>query len=182
MARIPPPNRDELPPEAQIVYDRIASARGSVRGPYTVLMHCPALAEKVAALGEQLRGHGVLSGADRELATLAAVREGKAHYAWAAHEGPARREGVRPEAIEIVRGRRPADGLTTREATIVETVRALAREHRLTDEHYARAESEFGREALIELVALAGLYALVGTILNAFAVEPAAGSGPTFSD
>ena len=182
MARIPPPNRDELSPEARRIYDRIAAARGSVRGPYTVLMHYPALAEQVAALGDQLRGHGLLSGADRELATLAAVREGKAHYAWAAHEGAARREGVRPDAIEALRDGRPADGLTPREAAIIDTVRALIRDHRLTDEQYRRAETEFGREALIELVTLAGLYSLVGLILNAFAVEPAAGSGPTFPD
>jgi 4-carboxymuconolactone decarboxylase len=182
MARIPPPNRDDLSPEGQRIYDQMVSARGNVRGPYTVLMHYPALAERVSALGDQLRGHGVLSGADRELATLAAVCEGKAHYAWAAHEDPARREGARPEAIEIVRARRPLDGLTAREATIVDTVRSLAREHRLTDEQFARAEAEFGREALIELVAIAGLYAMVGTILNAFEIEPAEGSGPTFAD
>ena len=182
MARIPPPNRDEMPADAQRVYDRIAAARGSVRGPYSVLMHHPALAETFAALGEQLRGKGLLSGADRELATLVAVREGKAHYAWAAHEGPARREGVRAEAIEAVREDWTPDGLTPRETAIVETVRALARDHRLTDEQHARAEAEFGRQALIELVVLAGLYTMVGFVLNAFAVEPAAGSGPTFAD
>lgn len=182
MARVPPPERDELAPEDQRIYDRIAAARGSVRGPYSVLMHYPALAERVAELGEQLRGRGRLSGADRELATLAAVREGKAHYAWAAHEGAARREGASPEAIEVLRGGRPPDGLSRRDATIIDTVRALARDHRLTDAQYARAEAEFGREGLIELVTLAGLYAMVGFILNAFAVEPAAGSGPTFAD
>lgn len=182
MARIPPPNREELPADAQRIYDQIATARGSVRGPYSVLMHSPALAETFAALGEQLRRHGLLSGADRELATLAAVREGKAHYAWAAHEGPARREGVRAEPIEAVREGLPSDGLPPREAAIIETVRALARNHRLTDAEYARAEAEFGRQALIELVTLAGLYTMVGFVLNAFAVEPTAGSGPTFSD
>lgn len=176
MARVPTVTRDQLAPADQAIYDRIAESRGSVRGPFTVLMHCPALAEHVAALGSQLRTKGVLSGPDRELAILATVHEGQARYAWVAHEAAANREGTRAEAIAVVRDGRPADGLTPREAVIVDTVRALCRERRLTDAQYARAEAELGRAALIELVTLAGYYGMIGLILNTFAVDLPAGA------
>ena len=171
MTRIPEPTRAELAPDGQAVYDRIARTRGQTRGPYGVLLHHPPLAEAVAALGEQLRFRSLLPGADRELAILTAGREHEALYEWAAHEPIARREGTRPEAIAAVRDGGPIDGLRPREAVIVDTVRMLLREHRLTDEQFARADTELGRAALIELVTLAGYYGMIAGILNAFEMD-----------
>jgi hypothetical protein len=42
MARLPDITRDQLQPEDQQFYDAIAASRGSVRGPYGVLLHSPA--------------------------------------------------------------------------------------------------------------------------------------------
>jgi 4-carboxymuconolactone decarboxylase len=55
MSRMPAARREELSAESQAVYDRIAATRGGLRGPYGVLLHHAALADRVAALGEQLR-------------------------------------------------------------------------------------------------------------------------------
>ncbi len=115
MTRIPEVTRDGLDAEGQAIYDRIATTRGALRGPYGVLLHHPALAERVGALGEQLRFHSMLPGADRELAILAAGREAEAPYEWAAHEPIARRAGTRPEAIAIVQDGRATVDLTARE-------------------------------------------------------------------
>lgn len=180
MTRVPEPRREELDPEARSVYDRIAATRGATRGPYGVLLHHPALAERVAALGEQLRFRSTLPGADRELAILAAGREAEAPYEWAAHEPIARREGTRPEAIAVLRDGGPTDGLLPREAVIVDTVRALYRRRGLTAAEFARAEAELGRRGLVELVTLAGYYGMIGGILNAFEVALPPGAGPAF--
>jgi 4-carboxymuconolactone decarboxylase len=171
MTRIPEPRREDLSADARPVYDRIATTRGATRGPYGVLLHHPALADRVAALGEQIRFASGLSGAERELAILAAGREAASPYEWAAHEPIARREGTRPEAIACVREGRPTDGLSGREAVIVDTVRALYRTRRLTEPQFRRAEAELGRKDLIELVVLAGYYGLVAFVLNAFDVD-----------
>ena len=180
MTRIPEPSRDELEPATRALYDRIAATRGGLRGPYGVLLHHPALCERVAALGEQLRFRSVLSGADRELAILAAGREAESPYEWAAHEPIAVREGTRPEAIATVRDGRPAQGLHAREALIVDTVRAICRAHRLTADEFARAETELGRQGLIELVTLAGYYGMIAAVLNAYDVDLPAGTSPVF--
>ena len=181
MARLPEPAREELAPEAQAVFDDIVRSRGGARGPFAMLLHHPALAEKVAALGEQLRFHSTLPGADRELAILTAGREVEALFEWAAHEPLGLREGTRPEAIAVVREQGDTGGLNPHEALIIDTVRALYREHRLTDEQYARAEQEFGRQVLVELVTLAGYYGMIGFVLNAFEVELPAGVTPAFA-
>jgi 4-carboxymuconolactone decarboxylase len=63
----------------------------------------------------------------------------------------------------------------------VETVRALARRHGLTAEEFRRAEAELGRAALIELVTLAGYYAMIAGILNSFDVDLPAGASLPFT-
>ncbi len=180
MARLPDVQRDTLSPEGQTAYDRIASSRGSVRGPFAIMLHHPALAERVGEVGELLRFHSVLPGADRELAILAAGREVEAPFEWAAHEPIGLREGTRPEAIEVLRHHRPTTDLTPREALIIDVVRALYRDHLLPDELYSRAEAEFGRQALVELVVLAGYYGMIGFVLNAFDADLPAGVTPAF--
>ena len=180
MTRVPEPTREQLDPATQAIHDRIAATRGGLRGPYGVLVHHPALCERVAALGEQLRFHSVLSGADRELAILAAGREAESPYEWAAHEPIAIREGTRPEAIAIVRDLASTRGLHRREALIVDTVRAISRAHRLTADEFACAETELGRQGLIELVTLAGYYGMIAGVLNAYEVDLPAGAKPAF--
>src|SRR5215210_8031884 len=180
MARLPSLTREQLDPEAQAVWDRAAASRGSVRGPTAFLMHHPAVADRVSELGAQLRFRGVLPDADRELVILTAGREVEATYEWAAHEPLGREAGVRHEAIEVLRDQRSTAGLQPREALIIDTVRALYRDHRIPDELYTRVEAELGRQGLVELVALAGYYGLIGFVLNAFEADLPEGVTPAF--
>lgn len=180
MARLPTLSRDELDAESQGIWDQVVGSRGSVRGPMALLMHHPAVAGHVAELGAQLRFRGVLGGDDRELAILTAGREVEAVYEWAAHEPLGLTEGVRPEAIEVLRHQRSTDGLQPREALIIDAVRALYREHRLSDDLYGRVEAELGRQGLVELIVLAGYYGLIGYVLNAFEAELPEGVEPAF--
>jgi 4-carboxymuconolactone decarboxylase len=180
VARLPALKREELDAYAQGIWDRVAQTRGSVGGPNALMLHHPSIAERSSRLGEQLRFSGVLSGADRELAILTAGREVEAPYEWAAHEPIGLKEGVRPEAIEVLRHQRATDGLESREALIIDVVRSLFREHRISDELYARAEATFGRQELVEIVVLAGYYGLIGFVLNAFEAELPEGMEPAF--
>ena len=51
----------QLAPEFYYLYDRIAQARGRVGGPYSILLHTPAVADKVDALSASLRSDSQLS-------------------------------------------------------------------------------------------------------------------------
>ena len=170
MSRLPATERDALAPEDQAVWDRIAAVRGGVRGPFGVLIHVPQLADRVRALEDYFRFDGELAAADRELVILVAAREMEARYAWARHEHRAHEEGTRKEAVEVVRANGPLDGLSKGERLLVDVTRSLLRTRRLTDAQYAAAEAELGQRQLIELVALAGHYSLIGLTVGAFEV------------
>jgi 4-carboxymuconolactone decarboxylase len=172
MSRLPNINRDALPPDDQAVWDRIAAVRTGVRGPFGVLMHVPALADRVAALEDYFRFNAALPAVDRELVIMATAREMNARYPWARHEARGREVGTRIEAIEAVRVNGTLEQLTARERLLVEVVRTLLRTHALPDALYARGLAELGRQQLIETVALAGHYSLIGLAVNAFDVAP----------
>jgi 4-carboxymuconolactone decarboxylase len=181
MARLPDPTREALSPDDQAIWDRVWKTRGgTVGGPQSVLMHVPSLGSRIAESGDYLRFHGLLAPADRELAMLATGREIEARYEWQAHEPIALKEGVRPEAIEVVRSQGSVDGLLPREQIIIEVIRSLFRQHRIPDALFERARAELGTQQLVELVALAGHYGLLGFILNGFEVDLPPTAGPTF--
>jgi 4-carboxymuconolactone decarboxylase len=172
MSRVPVPERGRLAPEDQAVWDRIAAVRSGVRGPYGVLMHVPKLADRVRAVEDFFRFDGELPGADRELVILIAAREMDARYAWARHEHRGHEEGTRQEVIDAIRTNGPTEALTAREQLLIEVTRTLLRSRRLPDDLYARAVADLGEPQLIELVALAGHYSLIGLTLGAFDVSP----------
>jgi 4-carboxymuconolactone decarboxylase len=179
MSRLPAVSRDSLAPEGQAVWDRVATSRGGVTGPHSVLIRVPALSEHVRALGDYFRAGGELPQDDAELVILATVREAGARYAWNRHELRARQLGTRGEAVEIVRANGALDGLTDRERLLVEIARAVLRTRGLPEDLFARGLVELGEQRLVELVALVGYYALIGVVLNSFEVPPPDDS-PTF--
>ena len=180
MARLPALSRDDLDADGQALWDSLIASRGYVGGPTLCIMQHPELAAKSTPLGSQLRYSGVLAGADRELTILTAGREVEAVYEWHAHEPIALDVGVSKDAIEVLRNQQPTTSLGEREALIIDAVRSLYREHKLSDDLYARAEKMLGRKALVEMIVLAGYYGLVGFVLNGFEVDLPDGATPAF--
>ena len=179
MARLPD-ILGSLEAEAKKVYDRIASKRGRIGGPFAALMHHPPLAERVAAVGEYLRYDATLPGDIRELAIIITARHVSQPYEWVAHAAIAIREGLPEEIVEQVRSRRDLSTLPARYVRAARLVQhVLAREsipQALQDE----AVSEVGESGMVELVVLAGYYQAIAAVLFAFDVPLAAGTPPPF--
>jgi len=168
-------NREDLNDNGKEVWDLIAAVRRSASGPYSVVIHVPELARRVVSNEDYFRFEGTLNDADRELVTLATAREAGARFAWAVHEGAARRNGVSPEAVEAVRTLAVLDGLSERDQVLIAVTRSLCRTHTLDQELYGRAFAELGERTLIETVALVGHYSTIGLLLNTFDVAPPEG-------
>lgn len=169
MARLPDP-LDTLTPDAKRIYEHIAAKRGAVRGPFAPLMHHPALAEKVADVGEYLRFGSTLPGDIRELAILITARAVSQPYEWFAHAPIGQREGLPDDVIERVRTR---GDLTTLAARYVRPARLV--QHVLAFESIPAAlqedvQRELGTPGLIELVVLVGHYRQIAGVLSAFDV------------
>jgi len=174
MSRLQPIPRDSLDEAGQAVWDRIASVRNGADGPFGILLRAPGLADCVRALEDYFRFDSTLSGAERELITLATVREGGARFGWAVHERGGLRQGLDPAVIDVLRRQGPLDALAPRDRLLVEVARALSQTRTLTPELYGRALAEVGERTLVEAVALVGHYTLVAGLLNAFDVDPPA--------
>lgn len=175
MPRLPRLPRDQCSPEQQHAYDIITSCRPGVGGPFIPLIRNPALAERVALLGEHLRFKGLLPAVDRELAVLTLARELGSGLEWVAHVGIARKEGAREEAIAAIHDQRETTDLEPREALVIEVARTLMRRHALDDALYARGEATFGIAAWVELVTLLGFYVMIAFLIHTFEIEPPAG-------
>lgn len=176
MSPMPRAKREDLSIEHQKIWDHINAARSGGGGPYSMLLHSPAMAQHFAATEDYFRNNSLLPDADREIIILTAAREVEARYAWSRHEIRAHKVGIRPEVIEALRAKAAADKFAGRERLLVEFTRTLMQEHTLPDPLFARMESEFGRAKFVEAVGLLGHYMTIGTVIRLFDVQPPEGT------
>ena len=91
MARLPSITRkDQVAPEHQGIVDSIVGSRGSVHGPFTMLLHCPPIAAHLVNFGGYVRFEGKLDKRVRVLAAMTVAREFDAVYVWGAQTAIAR--------------------------------------------------------------------------------------------
>lgn len=176
MARVPEVTREQLPEGKQSIYDEIVGSRGSVRGPFPVLLNSPDVALQIARLGHHVRFQNTLEPWVMELAVVAAARQWDCRFEWAAHAAAAGRAGVRPEAIAAVRNRTAPRGLQEREALLVSYVQELLRQRRVSQPTFDAAVAWLGVSGVTELTATIGYYSLLACVLDAFEVEPPPGA------
>jgi 4-carboxymuconolactone decarboxylase len=179
MPRLPQLDPAKLTGRQKEIHDKIASSpRGGVRGPFGVLLHAPGVADPVQALGAYLRFGSVLPAKLRELAILITARFWTAQFEWHVHRGFAEKEGLDPAVIDAIATRKTPDFKTPEEKVVYAYVRELHKQHRVSDATYEDAVRVLGREATVELTALAGYYTLISMVLNAFEVAVPTGEEP----
>ena len=166
MSRIPLVTAaDELDADGRAVFDRIVEGRGSMLRPFEVLLHAPAMADKVADLGHVVKFESHLTDADRELVTLATGRAQGCAFVWESHLASAQTAGIEAGTIAALE----ADGgLGAREAILVSFVRELCREGSVSDERFRAAHDLVGTSGLVELVLTVGYYTMLGYTMSAF--------------
>src|SRR5262245_65586913 len=104
MARLPPiTSKEQVPAKDHAVVEAVTASRGALQGPFTMFLHSPELAGRVAHLGAFVRFEGSLDMRVRVLAAMTVARELEAVYVWGAQTGGARRLGVPEATIAAVR-------------------------------------------------------------------------------
>ena len=142
-----------------------AGPRGEVRGPFIALLHNPAIARHLQALGEQLRWKGKLPPKLVELAVLITARRWTCQHEWFMHEQLARKAGLEGAIIDALRERRepPASG---DEALIYAFCRDAHAGGRVSDENFEAVRARFGLDGAVELLVLCGYYTMMAMVLN----------------
>ena len=176
MARLPSITaKDQVAAKNHAIFDSIVASRGAVQGPFTMFLHAPEVAERVAHLGAYVRFEGSLDMRVRVLAAMTVAREFEAMYVWGAQSGGARRLGV-PEATITAIRENHARGVPAEDAQIIDFTRQLLRRHRADDATFKAMQSRFGNDQLIQLTTAIGYYSLLCMTVNACELEAAPGA------
>jgi 4-carboxymuconolactone decarboxylase len=152
------------------VVDQALAVFGSVRGPFSILLHSPELAEKLLPLVPYFRRDSVVEDRLRLIAVLAAVREREADYVWAAQVRLARECGVREEVIALLREQGDPAVLAADEREVVAFARQLMRANRVDQAVFDALRDRHGVRWLVELTAAVNFYALLCGVANVFDV------------
>jgi 4-carboxymuconolactone decarboxylase len=176
MAKLTPiTSKDQVPTKDHAIVDAIVGSRGALQGPFTMFLHCPELAGRVAHLGAFVRFEGSLDMRVRVLAAMTAAREFEAVYVWGAQTGGARRLGVPETTITAIREEHTR-GMPPEDAQIVEFTRQLLQKHRVDDTTFKAVQERFGNEGLIELTGAIGYYSMLAMTVNACELEAGPGA------
>ncbi|MET7698783.1 MULTISPECIES: carboxymuconolactone decarboxylase family protein [unclassified Streptomyces] len=158
------PDLSALPAELQ----EAVTAHGSLNV-FRMIMHSPALAPGMLALGDAVLQQNSLPDTLRELAIVRVGHAYGAAYELHHHENIARRVGLGEEAIAAA-GTGSAKELSAPEAAVLAATDRLLTRHTLDDAARDEALEILTVNQLADLVITVGFYQLVCGFLNTFEV------------
>lgn len=177
MTRIEDVKRENLSPRQQQLHDDFLRSRPrkNLTGPFAVLIHTPEIAEPADHLVNYYRKNPKLGRRLIELIILLVVRDATAQYAWSVHEPHALEFGLTQDVIDAIRARKRPDFVREDERLIYDFVTELLAKKTVSTASFERAKAAFGIDGVIEAVTCAGLYGMIGFVLNVFDVPPQPG-------
>jgi 4-carboxymuconolactone decarboxylase len=139
---------------------------------FTMLANAPALIGPTLRLGEAILTRSDLDVVLRELAILHTARVTGTEYEWVQHEAIARLVGIDEEKIRAVdRGEVEGGPFEGRESLALSIVGEVARGGTPSEELVKRGDEELGRPQLLELLIVAGYYAMLGGVMRAVRLD-----------
>jgi 4-carboxymuconolactone decarboxylase len=176
MPRLPSiTHRDQVDARHHPVVDTILERRSAIQGPFTMLLHCPPFAGRLAPLGAYVRFDATLGKRVRVLAALTVAREFDVVYVWGAQAQEARKLGIPESTLAAIREKSYA-GLPPEDAQIVDFTRELIRRHRVGASTMKALQERFGEFQLIELTGTIGYYSLLAMTANACEIDAPEGA------
>jgi alkylhydroperoxidase family enzyme len=170
------PDLSALPAELQ----EDVTARGSLNV-FRMMMHSPALAPGVLALGDAILRRNTLPDPLRELAIVRVGHAYRAAYEIHHHENIARLVGLGEEAIAAA-ATGSTEGLSASEAAVLAATDRLLARHSLDDAARKELLAYLTVNQLADLVITVGFYQLICDFLNTFEVTTEGEAPPPYGD
>jgi 4-carboxymuconolactone decarboxylase len=170
---------DQLNDAQRKVAERILKVSSAgLGGPYSMLLRSPELATRYLGMTDYLRFETSLPHRLNELAILIEARLWDAQYEWWAHFPIAMKAGL-SEAVanDIKEGRRPTT-MKPDEEVVYDVCIELLRDRHLTNATFRRAKEMLGEQQVVDLVAVAGFYVMVSSVIIAGEVGIPNGGAP----
>jgi len=171
MPRVAPiTGKSDVPAEHHAVVDAVMKTFGRVRGPFSMLLHTPAMAQHFLGIVNFMRDGSIVEQKHRSLAALTAASERGGFYVWAAQVESARKAGVREEAIALIRAKGDPAKLPEEERQVVAYVQQLMRNNDVDRPTFDALHKRYGTKWLVELTASAGYFGLLCGLVTTFEV------------
>jgi 4-carboxymuconolactone decarboxylase len=177
--RFQPLTYDQMTPPQKTMVDHIlAGPRGSLDGPYNMLLRSPEMGDLAQQFGASMRYQSSLPPKLNEFAIIITARAWTAQHAWAVHKRTAIQAGLSPAICDaIADGRRPASMQPDEEA-IYNFATELIDTRQVSDATFAAVKEKFGERGVVDLVGVLGYYQFVSMVLSVDRYPVAPGTQP----
>jgi 4-carboxymuconolactone decarboxylase len=179
--RMPPIPAEKLSEAQKKAVVEFEAARGTMGGPWAVILRSPDMVNRARGLSDYLRFNSSLPPRLSEFVILITAREWTQQYEWNAHHTLAMKGGLSPDiAKAVAEGRRP-EKMAEDEAALYDFCIELHRNRSVSDATYARALAKFGEKGIVDAIGLSGWYTLVAMVLNTARTPLPAGAAPALT-
>ena len=165
--RFKPLTASELTPEQKILVDHLLSGeRGTLNGPFNVLLRSPEMGDLAQKLGAYIRYRTTVPTKLNEFAILITARALNVQYEWAAHHKYALQAGLSPAVIDALAiGKRPP-AMQPDEEIVYNFTTELVNTKQVSDSTFRAAVDKFGERTVVDLIGVIGYYHFVSFVLN----------------
>ena len=166
------------PAQQQMTRQVMSGQRGSMQGPYNVLLRSPELGNLAQQFGAHTRFHSSLPLALNELVILLVARQWTCQFVWHAHRRMAQEAGLDGEVIHAIAQGLPAPAMAADVAAVHAFGSALIGQHQVDDATHAAMVAQFGERGVVDLMGTLAYYTLVCMALNVDRYPLPDGAGP----
>ncbi len=171
MTRVPYATRETMDAAGQAIWDEIETSRGGVARNYAALLNNPQASGATAGLGGYARYETALDPRTKALAVLTAAREACGSYVWTVNQPAAKAAGLSGEVIAAIHEYRAPAGLDAKDASIVQFVLEILRQHRVSDATFEAVRAMVGDAGVVDILVVSGYYHTLAHCLQALDVD-----------
>jgi 4-carboxymuconolactone decarboxylase len=154
------------PAQLTMVESVMSGRRGSMQGPYNVLLRSPELGNLAQQFGAHTRYHSSLPLALNEMAILLVARFWSSQFVWWAHKRIALEAGLDAALVDAIATGQPAPELGADTTAVYVFCDELLRTRRVGDATYTALVARFGEAGVVDVMGTMSYYTLVSMSLN----------------
>jgi 4-carboxymuconolactone decarboxylase len=165
--RFKPLTYGELTPEQKTLAEHLLSGeRGSLNGPFNVMLRSPEMGDLAQHLGAYIRFRTTVPRKLNEFAILIVARSWRVQYEWYAHQKYAREAGLSQSIIDAVKDEKRPPSMQPDEEAVYNFVSELMNTKQVSDPTFRAAVDKFGERTVVDLMSTVGYYNFVSVFLN----------------
>jgi uncharacterized peroxidase-related enzyme len=166
-SRVPLAERNEVPVEVAILYDKLLADRGVVPNMFKAMSNVPDLVLGIAAFLRGLMCEGALSGWYKELISTRVASLNDCEYCISAHRHLALKRGARPEQVAAYDNYESGPFSEKEKAGFRYADKLHDSGHAVDDAAFAALRQHFNSKEIIELTAVASAFEFFTRVITA---------------